>query len=85
MLRLRMPTKPRKNRTGSKTPQQRMAARRKRLRAQGLRPVEFSVPDLRDPKVRADFKRQATLLARHTENGEIDAWIEAAADTSGWR
>jgi hypothetical protein len=55
------------------------------LRAQGLRPVQFWVPDLRDPKVRADLKSQGRLLARHTENSEIDAWIEAAADTSGWR
>ena len=69
----------------TKTPAQRMAARRARLRAQGLRPVQFWVPDLRDPKVRADLRRQARLLARHPENDEIDAWIEAVADTSSWR
>jgi hypothetical protein len=65
-----------------RTPQQRMAARRERLRAQGLRPVQHWVPDLRDPKVRADLRRQAKLMARHPENDAIDAWNEAAYDWS---
>ena len=68
-----------------KTPRQRMAARRKRLRAQGLRPIQHWVPDLRDPKVRADLRRQGRLLARHPENDEIDAWIEQVHDFSGWQ
>jgi len=62
-----------------------MAARRQRLRAQGLRPVQHWVPDLRDPKVLADLRRQAKLLARHPENAEVDAWIEAMTDFSEWR
>lgn len=68
-----------------KTPQQRMAARRDRLRAQGLRPVQHWVPDLRDPKVRADLHRQAKLLARPVEDGALDVWIEQAYDWSEWR
>ncbi len=68
-----------------KTPQQRMQARRKRLHAQGLRPVQHWVPDLRDPRVRADLRRQGRLLARHPENAAIDAWIEAAYDPSELR
>ena len=68
-----------------KTARERMSARRKRLRAQGLRPVQFWVPDLRNPKVRADLRRQGRLLAKHPENDEIDAWIEAVSDFSGWR
>ncbi|OCK58054.1 antitoxin MazE family protein [Bradyrhizobium sp. LMTR 3] len=67
------------------TPQQRMAARRARLRAQGLRPVQHWVPDLRDPKVRADLRRQVKLMARHPENDAIDSWNEAAYDWSGWK
>jgi hypothetical protein len=65
-----------------KSARERMAARRARLRAQGLRPVQFWVPDTRDPKVRADLRRQGELLARHPENDDIDRWIEAAID---WR
>ncbi len=71
--------------TKPKTPQQRMAARRARLRAQGLRPVQHWVPDLRDPRVRADLRRQGRLLAQHPENAAIDAWIEAVYDASDWR
>lgn len=68
-----------------KTARERMAARRKRLRAQGLRPVQHWVPDVRDPKVRADLLRQGKRLARFPENDPIDEWIEAVYDTSGWR
>jgi Antitoxin MazE-like len=68
-----------------RTAQQRMASRRERLRAQGLRPVQHWVPDLRDPKVLAEIRRQAKLMAQHPENDAIDAWIEAAYDWSDWK
>jgi hypothetical protein len=63
----------------------RMRARRARLRAQGLRPVQHWVPDIRDPKVRADLRRQGRLLGRHPENAAIDAWIERMYDWDAWR
>jgi hypothetical protein len=63
----------------------RTSQQRARLRAQNLRPVQHWVPDLRDPKVRADLRRQAKLMARHPENDAIDAWNEAAYDWSGWK
>ena len=78
-----MPARPKTKRP--KTAQERMSARRKRLRAQGLRPVQHWVPDLRDSKVRADLLRQGKLLARHPENEEIDAFIDAAYDWSEWK
>jgi hypothetical protein len=68
-----------------RTPQQRMASRRERLRAQGLRPVQFWVPDLRDPKVVADLRRQAKLMAQHPENDAIDDWIEQVVDWEAWK
>jgi len=71
--------------TKPRTPQQRMASRRARLKAKGLRPVQFWVPDLRDPKVRADLRRQAKLMARHPENAAIDDFIDAAYDWDSWR
>lgn len=61
-----------------------MAARRKRLRAGGMRPVQYWVPDLRDPKVRAEIRREAALLAQHPDNAAIDDWIDAAYDWSEW-
>jgi hypothetical protein len=69
----------------SKTAKQRMAARRERLRAQGLRPIQHWVPDLRDPKVRADIRRQAKLLASHPDNAAIDEWLDSVVDWSEWR
>ncbi len=79
-----MATTPRPK-NGPMTAKERMTARRKRLRAQGLRPIQHWVPDLRDPQVRADLRRQGKLLARHPKNDRIDAWIEAIYDTSEWR
>jgi len=79
-----MPAKPKKK-SRPKTARERVSAMRKRLRAQGLRPVQHWVPDLRDAKVLADLRRQGELLAQHPENAEIDAWIEAVYDSSEWK
>jgi hypothetical protein len=62
-----------------------MTTRRDRLRAQGLRPVQHWVPDVRDPKVRAHLRRQAKLMARHPENDAIDARNETAYDWGEWK
>ena len=78
-----MPTTPKKSKP--LTPQQRMASRRERLRAQGLRPVQHWVPDLRDPKVLAEIRREIKLMAQHPDNDAIDAWNEAAYDWSDWK
>jgi hypothetical protein len=67
------------------TPQQRTASRRARLRAQRLRRVEFWVPDLRDPKVLAEIRREAKLMAQHPENDAIDDWIEQVYDWEAWK
>ena len=71
--------------TKPQTPQQRMASRRARLRAQGLRPVQHWVPDLRDSKVLAKIRREVKLMAQHPENDAVDAWNEAAYDWSAWK
>ena len=68
-----------------KTAKERMQARRDRLRAQGLRPVQHWVPDLRDPKVLKDFQREVALLAKHPENDAIDEWVEQVYDFSEWK
>lgn len=78
-----MPPKPKNPQP--KTAQQRMQARRERLRAQGLRPIQHWVPDLRDPRVKADMRRQAKLLGRPVEDRAVDDWIERAYDWSEWR
>jgi Protein of unknown function (DUF3018) len=67
-----------------RTPQQRMGSHRERSSAQELRPVKFRVPDLRDPEVVADIRRQAKLMAQHPENDAIDDWLDAIRDPSDW-
>ncbi len=68
-----------------RTPQQRMASRRERLRAQGLRPVQFWVPDLRDPKVLAEIRREGAMMAKHPDNNAIDHWIDQVVDWDAWK
>ncbi|ABE37613.1 antitoxin MazE family protein [Rhodopseudomonas palustris] len=77
-----MPAQPKK--PTPKSPRERMAARRERLRAEGLRPVQHWVPDLRDPKVLADIRREGAMMAKHPDNDAIDAWIEEVADLDAW-
>ncbi|ABD86162.1 antitoxin MazE family protein [Rhodopseudomonas palustris] len=78
-----MPTTPKK--PPAKTPRERMATRRRRLRAQGLRPVQHWVPDLRDPKVVAEIRREGAMMAKHPENDAIDDWIEQVYDWDAWK
>ena len=68
-----------------RTPRERMASRRERLRAQGLRPVQHWVPDLRNPKVLAEVRREVKLMAQHPENDAIDNWIESVYDWESWK
>ena len=67
-----------------RTPQQRMASRRERLRAQGLRPVQHWVPDLRDPKVLAEIRREGAMLSKHPEDAAIDDWLDTVRDREDW-
>lgn len=83
MLRLRMPTTPKK--PAAQTPQQRMALRREGLRAQGLRPVQHWVPDLRDPEVLEEIRREGALLSQHPDNDAIDDWLDTMRDPGIWK
>jgi hypothetical protein len=77
-----MPMTPKKAKP--RTPRQRMASRRERLRAQGLRPVQHWVPDLRDPKVLAQIRREGAMLSRHPEDAAIDDWLDTVRDPEDW-
>ena len=69
----------------AKTPAQRMQARRDRLRALGVGPVQLWVRVLRYRMVVADLGRQGKLMARPVEGGALDEWIDKAYDWSEWR
>lgn len=77
-----MPTR-RKTKSAARAAQ-RMSAYRERQRARGLRPVQYWVPDMRDPKVREEIRREAAMLSKHPDNAAIDAWIESVLDPADW-
>jgi hypothetical protein len=69
----------------AKTPIKKMRDYRRRLRAQGLRPIQIWVPDLRDPKVRERISRQLEVIAHEPTDPEIEALQDAAlAEIEGW-
>lgn len=62
-----------------------MQAYRNRLRRQGLRPVQLWVPDTRSPRFKAEARRQSLLLRDDPAEQDVLDFIEAVADTEGWR
>lgn len=58
---------------------------RERLRAAGLRPVQFWVPDTRAPGFAAQMRSQCLALKGETAELEAIGFAEAAAATTkGW-
>jgi hypothetical protein len=71
-------------RSRSKTSREKVRAHRKRLRQQGLRPIQIWVPDLRSPLFVAEARRQSRAVARSVyakeDQGFVDAISEQADD-----
>ena len=66
------------------TPTERVSRYRQRLRAEGLRPVQLWVPDVRHPAFGATLKKEmASLNANHEQ--EALSFIEAASDVDDWQ
>ncbi|MBM3510569.1 MAG: DUF3018 family protein [Alphaproteobacteria bacterium] len=55
-------------------------AHRDRLRAQGLRPVQIWLPDVRSARFKREAERQSRLVARSRGEKAALAFIAAAAD-----
>lgn len=53
---------------------------RERLRAQGLRPIQIWVPDVRAPSFRSEARRQARAVAASAHTREDQAFIDAASE-----
>ena len=58
-------------------------AHRARLRAQGLRPIQIWVPDVRSPAFKAEARRQSRLVAALPGEQDTMDFIEAITDWSG--
>ncbi|WP_183250285.1 antitoxin MazE family protein [Bradyrhizobium sp. cir1] len=58
-------------------------AHRDRLRAQGLRPIQIWVPDIRSPSFRSEAHRQSLAVAASAQSSEDQAFIDAVSDWTG--
>ena len=53
---------------------------RKRLRDQGMRPIQIWVPDVRSPAFKAEAHRQSQLVARSPSEAADQAFIDSLSD-----
>lgn len=58
----------------------RVSAYRARMRAQGLRPVQIWVPDVRSPEFAAEAHRQSALVAAADRASDDMDFVEAVSD-----
>lgn len=57
--------------------QERVREHRRRLRAQGLRPIQIWVPDVRAPEFVAEAHRQSALIASSEHEADDQAFVDA--------
>jgi len=56
---------------------------RDRLRAQGLRPIQIWVPDVRSPSFKSEAHRQSLAVANSAQESDDQAFIDAVSTLSG--
>lgn len=62
-----------------------VARHRERMRAAGLRPVQFWVPDTRSPEFAAQMRQQCRSLNGEPAEAEVLHFTEdAASNVEGW-
>lgn len=64
---------------------QRVQKHRDALRAAGMRPVQIWVPDTRQEGFALECRRQSRLVANEAHETDTQQWLEAVADTEGWK
>ena len=47
--------------------------------------MQHWVPDLTDPKVFAEIRREAAIMAQHPEDETLNDWIEAVYNWDSWK
>jgi hypothetical protein len=68
--------------SANKPSREKVRAHRARLRRQGLRPVQFWLPDTRAPKFAAEARRQSLAVANSATEAEDQAFISSLAEWS---
>ena len=66
--------------TSPKPTRMKVREHRDRLRAQGLRPIQIWVPDVRAPSFRSEAHRQSLAVATSAHAHEDQAFIDAVSD-----
>lgn len=66
--------------TKPKSSRVKVSEHRARLRAQGLRPIQIWVPDVRAPSFKAEAHRQSQAVATSAQAVEDQAFIDAVTD-----
>ncbi|MCY4616299.1 MAG: antitoxin MazE family protein [Chloroflexi bacterium] len=64
----------------SQASRDRVRAHRRRLRAQGLRPIQIWVPDTRSPEFAAEARRQSLIVANSPYAEEDQAFVDSISD-----
>jgi hypothetical protein len=67
-------------RTSSGSSRDKVRAHRKRLRQQGLRPVQIWVPDVSSPAFVREARRQSLAIAKSRHAGKGQEFINAISD-----
>ena len=70
-------------RTRSKPSRDKVRAHRKRLRRQGLRPLQIWVPDMRSAAFATQAHRQSLAVANSAQAGKDQDFIDSVATWSG--
>jgi hypothetical protein len=69
-------------RTQSRSSRDKVRAHRKRLRQQGLRPIQIWVPDMRSPAFVTQAHRQSLAVAKSPHANADQAFVDAVSE---WR
>lgn len=67
-------------RTQANSSREKVQAHRKRLRKQGLRPIQIWVPDLRSAALAAEAHRQSLAVAESAHSRKDQDFIDALSD-----
>lgn len=66
--------------SGATSSREKVRAHRQRLYAQGLRPIQIWVPDVRAPSFRSEAHRQSLAVAESAHVHEDQAFVDAVSD-----
>ena len=65
-----------------KSSREKVQAHRKRLRREGMRPIQIWVPDVRSPAFAREAHRQSLLVARSAAERDNQAFVDAISEWS---